>query len=305
LLQQSLSIGQRLQADIVSGTFGLQMFTLRREQGRLKEIEPAVTYFVQQHTAAVTWRPGLALIYSELGRKHEAREIFASLAQHNFADLPRDALWMGCMSYLADVCTFLGDAARATALYQLLLPYAGRNVVIGHVIACYGAASRYLGMLAATMARWEEAEQHFEAALVMNVRMGARPWLAHTQHQYGVMLLTRSQPGDGEKAISLLAEAQMTAGELGMRALEERLMALLDQSATVPPATVASADDLSQREHEVLRLIAIGNSNRESAETLCISLNTVASHVKNILTKTNTSNRTEAAAYAMRYGLAP
>ena len=78
-------------------------------------------YFVQQHAAAAAWRPGLALIYSELGRREEARVEFESLAERDFADLPRDALWMGSMTYLVDVCTFLGDKARAAILYQLLL----------------------------------------------------------------------------------------------------------------------------------------------------------------------------------------
>ena len=59
-------------------------------------------------------------------------------------------------------------------------------------------------------------------------------------------------------------------------------------------------DDLSHREVEVLRLLAVGKGNREIADVLCISLNTVATHVRNILTKTGTANRTEAATYAMR-----
>ena len=60
------------------------------------------------------------------------------LAQHDFADIPRDSLWMGCLSYLADVCTFLRDKNRAAILYELLLPYAGRTVVVGSSVACYG-----------------------------------------------------------------------------------------------------------------------------------------------------------------------
>jgi DNA-binding NarL/FixJ family response regulator len=54
---------------------------------------------------------------------------------------------------------------------------------------------------------------------------------------------------------------------------------------------------------EVLRLIAIGKSNRDIANTLFVSPNTVANHVRSILTKTNTANRTEAAAYAGRHDL--
>jgi class 3 adenylate cyclase len=223
LAQEALAMGQHLQTENVAGIFGLQMFTLRREQGRLKELEPIVRYFVQQHSAAAAWRPGLTLIYSELGRAQEARAEFEYLAQHDFADLPRDGLWMACLTYLADVCTFLGDATRATTLYQLLLPYAGRNVVVGNAAACYGALSRYLGALATTLGRWDEAAQHFEDALAMNARMEARPWLAHTQYQYATMLLARDQPGDSAKAVELLKAALVTARELGMRALEERL----------------------------------------------------------------------------------
>jgi tetratricopeptide (TPR) repeat protein len=185
-----------------------------------------VRHFVQQHSVAAAWRPGLALIYSELGRTEEARAEFEHLAQHDFADLPRDSLWMGSMTYLADVCSFLGDKARGAALYQLLLPYAGRTVVIGNGVACYGALSRYLGTLATILGRWDEAAQHFEDALAMNTRMEARPWLAHTQHQYATMLLTRDQPGDREKARALLKAALVTARELGMRALAERLTAV-------------------------------------------------------------------------------
>jgi DNA-binding CsgD family transcriptional regulator len=192
--------------------------------------------------------------------------------------------------------------------YHLLRPYAGRNVIVGGAVACYGAASRYLGMLAATMARWDEAEQHFQEALAMNTRTGARPWLAHTQHDYAIMLLARGQPEDRTQAMTLLEEALATARELGMRALEARLTARLSPPTQSPLATAlpnqwASPDGLSQREVEVLRLVVAGKSNLEIADALCISLNTVATHVRNILTKTGTANRTEAAAYALRHGL--
>ena len=62
-------------------------------------------------------------------------------------------------------------------------------------------------------------------------------------------------------------------------------------------------DGLTQREVEVLRLIAVGKSNRDIANALFVSPNTVANHVRSILTKTSTANRTEAAAYARRHDL--
>ena len=52
-----------------------------------------------------------------------------------------------------------------------------------------------------------------------------------------------------------------------------------------------------------MRLIAVGKSNRDIAEALFVSPNTVANHVRSILTRTGTANRTEAAAYARRHDL--
>ena len=53
----------------------------------------------------------------------------------------------------------------------------------------------------------------------------------------------------------------------------------------------------------MLRLVAAGKSNREIGDELLISPHTVASHVRNILTRTDAANRTEAAAYAVNRGL--
>ena len=304
LALRAFTLGQQLETDGVDGIFGLFMFSLRREQGRLKEVEPALKHFMKQHGANSAWRPGLALIYSDLGHEREARREFEHLARHDFADLPRDFLWVGCIVYLTEVCAYLGDAARASTLYQLLLPYDGRAVFVGGQVACYGAASRYLGMLAATMAHWQVAEEHFEDALTMNANMGARPWFAHTQHDYATMLLARNQPGDAAQAAGLLQAALTAARELGMRALEERIAARTNpETMSSSPPPLMDLDDLSPREIDVLHLLAAGKSNREIANALFISRNTVSTHVRNILTKIGCANRTEAAAYAVRHGL--
>jgi tetratricopeptide (TPR) repeat protein len=171
--------GQSLQTENAAGIFGLQMFMLRREQGRLKEVEPVLRYFVQQHGALAAWGPGLALLYCELGLTEEALSAFEPLAQHDFTDLPRDALWMACMIYLVDICMYLGDVHRVAILHEILLPFAERNVVIASGVFCCGALSRYLGALATVMGRWDEAAKHFEDAMAMNARMEAWPWLAH------------------------------------------------------------------------------------------------------------------------------
>ena len=60
---------------------------------------------------------------------------------------------------------------------------------------------------------------------------------------------------------------------------------------------------LTPREVEVLRLIAVGRSNREIAAELVVSVNTVLRHVTHILAKTGSANRAEAAAFAVQHGL--
>lgn len=63
-------------------------------------------------------------------------------------------------------------------------------------------------------------------------------------------------------------------------------------------------DELTDREREVLRLVADGATNREIGSQLFISENTVSFHMKNILAKLHLKNRAQAAAFAIRAGLA-
>ena len=278
------------------------IFTLRREQGRLPELQPVMSAFLHQSTAGAVWRPGLALLYLEVGQRDAARIEFEQMAAQGFAAILRDGRWLLCMVYLSEVCAALSDAVRADELYSLLLPYAGRNIVGGRLI-CFGSADRYLGLLCTAMSGWTEAERHFDAALTMNSRIGAHAPLAHTKHDYAAMLLARGAAGDPQKAAALLQDSLDSARQLGMRGLEERAAARIAQSSGTPAATDTN-DDLTSREIEVLQLLAIGRSNADIALVLAISLNTVATHVRNILAKTGCANRTEAAGYAMRHGLA-
>ena len=100
----------------------------------------------------------------------------------------------------------------------------------------------------------------------------------------------------------MLEESNSIARELGMGPLMVRSNERLDLLLSSNPMT-GYPKGLSHREAEVLRHIAMGETNREIAEALIISLNTVANHVRSILTKTETANRAEAAAFAMRHDL--
>jgi tetratricopeptide (TPR) repeat protein len=201
------------------------MLFVRREQARLDDVLPAIRAFADFYPHMPAWRCALAWVQTELGHAEQAREVLDGLARADFEDLQRDGLWLGTLASLAEVVTRLDDAPRAQALYDLLLPFADRCVVLLSFI-CEGAVARPLGMLATVMSRYEEAAGHFEAALERNARIASALWVAYTQHDYARMLLLRGRPDDRRRACQLLDEASAAARELGLTSLAERVRPL-------------------------------------------------------------------------------
>ncbi|HZA25062.1 MAG TPA: LuxR C-terminal-related transcriptional regulator, partial [Dehalococcoidia bacterium] len=114
----------------------------------------------------------------------------------------------------------------------------------------------------------------------------------------------RNNPGDREKALSLLDETLTISQQMGMRPLMERVVALQEHAEAQPVKTPAYPDGLTQREVEVLRLIALGRSNSEIANELVLSVRTVERHITNIYAKINARGRADATSYAFTHRLA-
>ena len=100
---------------------------------------------------------------------------------------------------------------------------------------------------------------------------------------------------------SLIEEGLAVSASIGMRLLNERLTVF---AGVVGAPKKTNPGGLSDREVEVLTLVAAGKSNPEVAEALFLSTNTVYRHVANIFAKINVSNRVEAATYAKDKGIA-
>ena len=274
-----------------SGVYGVQMFGIRREQGRLAELAPLVRVLAARGGA---WRPGLAALLVELDMADEARAVLARVAADGLEPL-RETLWLASLAYLADAAAAVGDDTMAATLYKELAPLAGQNLLIGHVVACHGAADRHLGMLAATFGDGDRASAHYERALALNRRMGARTWLAHTAYHYGRALLEAARADARGRAIALLDEAEALAAAVGMPALRRRVAGL---------AQWALPDGLAFRDAHVLVLIAAGATAREIGDELGLGEDEAAELVRAVLEQTGCATRRDAASLAEQLGLA-
>jgi NarL family two-component system response regulator LiaR len=136
-----------------------------------------------------------------------------------------------------------------------------------------------------------------------------------------IMLTTYANPGYLARAISGGASGYLSkevnpeqivravraaaAGDelIDRSLLQSALAQVVDYSPPTPEPTEIPIESLSERELEVLRLIAAGMNNALIAETLNVSLATVKTHVRHILEKLHVSDRTQAALWAARHGL--
>jgi DNA-binding SARP family transcriptional activator len=215
LISETLALGERAESwnSVVSQR--LALFVLRREQGRLAELEDVIRRSIHEYPSLARFRSALAHLYAELGRDRDARATFDDLMSRDLAREYLDAEWLFMVGLLADPCAWLGDREAAGRLYSMLLPYE-RLYAMAPVESVFGSVARALGVLATTLDRFDDAERHFDVAIDVEQAMRARPWLAHAQHDLASMMITRGETGDAERAQALLDEATATYRELGM-----------------------------------------------------------------------------------------
>ncbi len=160
-----------------------------------------------------------------------------------------------------------------------------------------------LGLLSQTTGNLDQAVAHFEDALAFCRKAGYRAEVAWVCCDYSDALRERNDVGDRAKAMALLGESLAISTDLGMRPLMERVEGRIEQFQAQPSAAPAYPGGLTEREVEVLRLIAAGKTNLEIAEELVIAEGTARRHVANIYEKIGAANRVEAASYAAHNGI--
>ena len=223
---QALALGESAQPAAARMAFGAQLTMLHREQGRAAETIAATREIARAAPGIPAWSCALASGLAEAGDLASARHELARLAADGCSILQRNFFWLYGMAHLSRACAALDDEAHATALYELLAPYADQAAVAQHGVISDGAVARHLGMLATVLHRWDDAERHFATALDVNTRLGARIFVTATRHDHARMLLRRGAGGDTQAAREMLAAAAAEASELGQSALLERIAAL-------------------------------------------------------------------------------
>jgi tetratricopeptide (TPR) repeat protein len=224
-IETASAIGERTVPWNAAVTRQLQLFVLRWEQGRLDENRAEIERAVAAYSNYPVWRCVLACLSAELGLAAKTGEVLTQLAAADFGELPFDEEWLLGMSLLAEACVYLGDGPRAAVLHKLLTPYDDLHAVSAPEVSI-GAVARALGNLAATDGRCEQAEEHFEKAIQLNERIGARPWVARTRYDFARMLIARGRPADRQRALTLLEQALHDYRELGMRSWADRTVTL-------------------------------------------------------------------------------
>jgi DNA-binding NarL/FixJ family response regulator len=147
---------------------------------------------------------------------------------------------------------------------------------------------------------------HLSAAQAIAGREGLRPEFARTLLAKATVELAPNGQGSVIHAEELLREAHALFEELGMSHSAQDALSRLSalSSCSGHQAHAALPAHLTEREVAVLKLVALGKSNRQIAQDLGLSEKTVTNYLTHIFNKTTCENRAAATAFAIRHGLA-
>jgi predicted ATPase/DNA-binding NarL/FixJ family response regulator len=259
---------------------------LRAAIVRFRDLEPR---------SLVWWLGGLGFVLAVAGKRQKALDTLEELAAL-IAPLPDEAMTTAhALCDMAAIVAWLEDREWAASLYPSLLPFR----VQMHAFSM----DRLLGALATLLGDFPAARVHLAAAEEATRRSSFQVELATTLLNQADLELAEHRRSGLAAARALLEEAADLSAQGGFQGLTLHLRQRLQQLSGKGTRPHLPAG-LSQREVEVLRLVAQGKSNRTIAEALVISERTVINHLASVFNKTGVTNRAGATAFAIRHGLA-
>ena len=269
-----------------------QLGELHRLRGELAQAEDV---YRQAHAAGREPQPGLALLRLAEGRAEAAAAAIESALATAGDQLSRVRLLPAYAEIMvaanrphdaraaAEELDDLAESAGATMLGAVA------NQTRGALLLAGAEPRAALGLLRAALDAWQELDAPYEAAQVRLLLAGAC-----------------QQLDDRDRAELECDMARAVFEQLGASPALELLTRLLAEKApdqTEPSISPGEEQVVTDRELQVLRLVAAGRTNRDIAGELAISEKTVERHLGNIFTKLGVSNRTAATARAYDHGL--
>jgi DNA-binding SARP family transcriptional activator/tetratricopeptide (TPR) repeat protein len=204
-----------------------------KDMGQGAERAAEVEHFVRDEVlarsqpggAVAMWDANLALFMAEANLEARAQAYLDRVAERDDTELTRNVDGRSAAALAAEACALLADAPLARRLYELLLPRDGLCILGGRGVYFRGAVARYLGLLAATLGRTQDAVGHLQDALETNTRAQAPPWIARSLLELARALLARGEPADELRAADLLDRAALLTHDLGMRSVAAQVRA--------------------------------------------------------------------------------
>jgi tetratricopeptide (TPR) repeat protein len=222
LAMETLQLGQAADDLGAMQIFGVQMFSIRREQGRLAEFDALVRNMIDDFPAVPAWQGALALLLAELHHDEEAIAYLDILCADGLARVPRDNAWAASITLVGEASYLVNSAEHAAPVYDVLREFGHRFVSVGQA-ECYGSVQRILGQAAAACGRSDDAVVHFEQGIDADLGMGGvRSALRGRAGLVGA-LLDRDGPGDAARAAQLITDGVPHAERLGLVSIAERL----------------------------------------------------------------------------------
>ena len=211
LAEACLDLANELPEEDGSGTYGLRMFMIRREQDQLASVAPLVRRVLSTGDITGVWTPGLALLLTETGAAEEAAELVSEIKAASF-DLPRDAMWSTVMVFLIEVMVSLGDIEACSTLRSRFAQLAGTNVTMGSGLMSFGSADRYLGMLLLTMGDLDAAGECLTVALEADSASGSTLWANESRRWLSYVRRAQGQTTEAEALLEVVASQADDAG---------------------------------------------------------------------------------------------
>ena len=232
LAQRAHAIGKVAEPANADQVLQAQMIAPLRERRQLGARRPARrgTGRAVRRCPGLALRSGIRVLRSRPGRNGLGTSS-NRWQQIEFASVPRDLAWMQAMAYLAEVAAAVGDARHATALYELMAPYDGRNVGLWD-IASGGAVAHFLGILA--RARGTRNGDHGTSATLSTSTSAPARSQQRCGRACGLPRCCSTWASQDGAAHVWLGDVRSVARGRGFRALDEA--ADPDRPGVVPPA---------------------------------------------------------------------